>query len=225
MSTISIPSLPQAEPRARYENLAEWLHDLGDVPPERILMDPLPGTATEKDLLRFVERDRRLVELVDGTLVEKPVGWFEALIAGKLLTVLNNFVLPRRLGVASGPDGTLKMKSGRIRLPDLAFVSVDDLPGGQLPTEPVPMIPFRLAVEVISEGNTSAEMRQKMKEYFESGTQLVWLIYPKTKTIEIYERLSDQPSRILGEAETLDGGSVLPGFSVPVADIFAPLQR
>jgi Uma2 family endonuclease len=187
-------------------------------------MEPLPGTATEQDLLRLVERDR-LVELVDGTLVEKPMGWIESRIAMLPGQALLNFINPRGLGALTGGDGTLKMKSGRIRLPDLAFVSVDDLPGGQLPTEPIPMLAFRLAAEVISEGNTVAEMRQKMKEYFESGTQLVWLIYPKTKTIEVYERLSDQPSRTLTETETLDGGNVLPGFSVPVADIFAPLHR
>jgi Uma2 family endonuclease len=208
----------------RYENLQEWLHDMGDIPPHRIVMYPLPGTATEKDLLEFVERDK-LVELIDGTLVEKPVGWIESRIAMLLGQALLNFINPRHLGALTGADGTLKMKSGRIRLPDLAFVSIDDLPGGQLPTEPVPMIRFRLAVEVISGGNTAAEMRQKMKEYFESGTLLVWLVYPTTKTVEVFEAPSDQPVRTLTEADTLDGGSVLPGFTIRVADIFVPLQR
>lgn len=57
----------------RFDTAAEWLRALGDVPPQRIIFDPLPGTATEADLLHFVGRDK-LCELVDGTLVEKPVG-------------------------------------------------------------------------------------------------------------------------------------------------------
>ncbi len=96
---------------------------------ERIIFDPWPGTATEADLLRFVERDKRLCELIDGTLVEKPVGWEEALIAMDLGTDLNVYVRSRNLGVVSGPDSTLRMaSSGRIRLPDVSFVSLERLP-------------------------------------------------------------------------------------------------
>jgi hypothetical protein len=60
-----------------FDNAAEWLQSLGNVPLERILFNPLPGTATEADLLALVERDKRLCELIDGTLVEKPVGYWE----------------------------------------------------------------------------------------------------------------------------------------------------
>src|SRR5213592_910364 len=104
-------------PPGKFLNLKEWLHQLGDIPPERIVMDPWPGTATEKDLLIFVERDKRLVELIDGTLVEKHVGWWESQIALRLAIALGNFINPRHLGFLSGADGTLRMKSGRIRLP------------------------------------------------------------------------------------------------------------
>jgi hypothetical protein len=58
--------------------MAELLHDLGDIPPERIIFDPLPGTATEADLLRKVEAEDQLCELVDGVLVEKPTGMYES---------------------------------------------------------------------------------------------------------------------------------------------------
>ena len=78
------------------------MHDLGDIPLSRIVMDPWPGSATEKDLLVFVERDKRLVELIDGTLVEKPMGWFESLIATRLIIALGSFVNPRNLGFITG---------------------------------------------------------------------------------------------------------------------------
>src|SRR5215475_87843 len=103
--------------RAKYDTAAEWLHDLGDIPLERIIMDPAPGTATERDLLVFVERQNRLCELIDGTLVEKPVGYLESLIAGWLITELNSFIGSRNLGYVSGEAGTIRMISGRVRLP------------------------------------------------------------------------------------------------------------
>jgi Uma2 family endonuclease len=201
-----------------YDNVAELWHALGDVPLERIVMNPLPGTATEQDLLTLVERDKRLVELIDGTLVEKPVGSLESAIAGWLITYLNVFIGPRKLGVVFGEAAMMRIVSSRVRLPDVSFFSRERLAtwGGK----PILNVAPDLAVEVISEGNTKAEMRQKMKEYFDSGTRLVWLVYPKTRTIEVYEQLTEQPARTLGHTDTLDGGSVLPGFAVPVADVF-----
>src|SRR4051812_48193852 len=106
-------------PPPRFDNGAEWLRALGDVPLNRIIFDPWPGTATEADLLRFVERDKRLCELIDGTLVEKPVGWIEALIAMNLATRLGIYVEDHKLGAVSGADSTLRMTSGRVRLPDV----------------------------------------------------------------------------------------------------------
>src|SRR5687768_3054510 len=89
----------------KFHDGAEWLRELGDVPPQRIVMNPWPGTATEADLLMFVERDKRFVELIDGTLVEKPMGSRESLIAGLLIAALNSFVRPRRLGHVLGEAG------------------------------------------------------------------------------------------------------------------------
>lgn len=218
--TTTAPILPPSKPASKYQNAAEWWHALGDVPLERVVMNPPPGTATEQDLLRFVDRDKRLVELIDGTLLEKPVGSVESRIAMRLGRALGNFVFPRRLGLLSGEGGPLRMGSGRVRLPDLAFVAADDLPGRTAPREPIPTLRPTLAVEVLSEGNTKAEMRQKVKEYFESGSKLVWLIDPSTSSIAIYDADSEVPARTLREHEVLDGGNVLPGFTVPVADLF-----
>jgi Uma2 family endonuclease len=209
----------------RFENAAELWHSLGDVPLERIVMNPLPGTATEKDLLVFVERDKRLVELIDGTLVEKPVGYIESLIAGLLITELNIFVLARNLGYVSGEAGMIRMISGRVRLPDVAFVSNDDLPGGILPNEPIPTLPPTLAAEVLSETNTTAEIRQKLREYFDSGTRLAWIIDPKTRMVAVYDHFADTPKHTLNESDTLDGESVLPGFSLAVSKLFYRLPK
>jgi Uma2 family endonuclease len=205
-------------------DIAEWLRSLGNVPLGRIVMDPLPGNATESDLLALVEGDR-LVELVDGTLVEKPVGSLESRIGLYLAAAIVNFARPRKLGVVTGADGTLRMKSGHVRLPDITFISVDDLPGGRMPDEAVPSLPPTLAVEVVSEGNTELEMEQKRREYFDSGARIVWMIYPKTRTVAVFERAQSEPTRTLGEGDVLDGGAALPGFTIPVSEIFEPLTR
>src|SRR2546425_174855 len=143
-------------PPRRFENAAEWLRALGGVPLERIVFDPWPGTATEADLLLFVERDKRLCELIDGTLVEKPVGYWEALIATRLAARMSLYADEHNLGAVSGADSTLRMASSDwIRLPAVAFIGTDRLP--QTP-DPVPTLAPDLAVEVLSESNTPDEI-------------------------------------------------------------------
>ncbi len=110
---------PTVSPMRRFANAAEWLHSLGDVPLERIIVDPPPGTATEADLLRLVERDKRLCELIDGTLVEKPMGFWEGQIAARLIVLLSNFADPRDLGSVLRRTARCAWRSGHIRLPDV----------------------------------------------------------------------------------------------------------
>ena len=203
-------------PPRHFDNAAEWLHSLGDVPLERVIFDPWPGTATEADLLHFVERDK-LCELVDGTLVEKPVGYWESQIAMNLAFELGPFVKRHDLGGVSGAASTLRLvSSDRIRLPDVCFISKARLPRTWVA---VPAIAPDLAVEVLSESNTKTEMAQKLKEYFDSGTRLVWYVEPEDRTVAVYHS-AGEPTRVLDESGTLDGEQVVPGFTMPVADLF-----
>src|SRR5216117_2747372 len=134
---------------ARYRTAAEWLEDLGDVPLSRVIFDPLPGTATERDLLYKCEVEKQLCELINGTLVEKPMGFYESMVAAALIQALMNFVTPRRLGAVTGEAGTMRLAPGRVRLPDVAFTSVARF-AGKTPLEPIPSIAPDLAVEVWS---------------------------------------------------------------------------
>ena len=216
----AVPPAVPPRPPARFDNGREWMDSLGDVPLSRVIFDPWPGTATEQDLLRYVEVDKRLCELIDGTLVEKPVGFDESRIGSNLIMAVGNFVTPRRLGAVAGADATLRMASGRIRLPDVSFVARADVPADYRRGTPVPRLPPTLAVEVLSDSNTAAEMRQKRREYFESGSKLVWVVDPPTRTISVYTGPTTEPDRTLTESDTLDGGDVLPGFAMAVADVF-----
>src|SRR5207302_308329 len=83
------------------------------------------------------------------------------------------------------------------------------------PDEPIPELAPDLAVEVLSESNTRAEMDRKRQEYFRAGTRLVWEVDPRTRTVAVYNS-ADNPVT-LRAADVLDGGSVVPGFSLPLS--------
>jgi Uma2 family endonuclease len=205
------------------ETLADLVERLGDIPLSRIRLYPAPGTATEADAIAAEARQNRLCELVDGVLVEKAMGFVEACLAGAILSALRAFVIPRNLGVVSGADGMVSLFPDLIRIPDVAYASWDRLPGGRMPSEPAPRLAPDLAVEVLSASNTVAEMARKRREYFEAGVHLVWMVDPRVRTVTVYDA-PDQP-RVLGEADTLDGGDVLPGFELPLRQLFAELDR
>jgi Uma2 family endonuclease len=220
--TIAMPPKPPA-PHTRFRTAVEWLHDLGNVPLERIRFDPWPGSATEADVVRLEERENRLCELVNGTLVEKPMGLVESIIAGVLIRVLGTFVESRRLGVVTAPDGMLRLSRDLVRIPDVAFISFARMPGGVLPNEPIPSLAPDMACEILSKSNTPAEMRRKLREYFDAGTRLVWIIDPPTRSATVHT--SPEQSVAIPADGKLSGAEVLPGFEVALAELFANVPR
>ena len=200
------------------ETLAQLVHKLGDIPLERILLQPAPGTATEDDLIEINAKKQGLFELVDGVLVEKPVAFLEAILAGWLITRLNNFIEGKRLGKVFAPDAMFRGITGRVRLPDVSFVRAERFPGGRVARVPVGEVPIDLAVEILSPSNTKSEIAEKCREYFASGTQLMWVADPATRTVRVYTSVEE--CRELTEADTLDGGSVLRGFECSIRQWF-----
>lgn len=200
--------------------IGDLLRRLGDVPADRVRFTPVPGTATKDDLLR---PENKNCELVDETLVEKPMGMRESLLAIYLGELLGPFVRGRNLGLITGADGTYEVLLGLVRLPDVAFVSWDRLPGRRVPDAPIPNVVPDLAVEVLSPSNTTKEMARKRGEYFQAGVRLVWEVDPRTRTARVYT--SETAYSDLTSADALDGGAVLPGFTLPLAQLFAELDR
>lgn len=150
------------------------------------------------------------------------MGFRETLIASYLIRVLGEFVAERNLGLVTAPDGMVRLWHGHVRIPDVAYVSWDRLPGRRVPDEPIPDLAPDLAIEVLSPSNTAAEMRRKRQDYFGVGVRLVWEVDPRTRTIDVYT--SRDEFRTFSGGDVLDGGDVLPGFTLPVADPFAPLD-
>jgi Uma2 family endonuclease len=206
------------------ETLADLVERLGDIPAARIRLTPPPGLATEADLLAHMEAPRKSIcELIDGVLVEKPMGLRESGLASWLIVLLGAFIYPRNLGILTGEQGALRLLAGRVRIPDVAFTSWERIPGHVWPTELIPDLAPDLAIEILSESNTPGEMTRKRQDYFRAGVQLVWELDPSARTVAVYTA-PDNP-RILGESDQLDGGNVLVNFVVPVRDIFAELDR
>jgi Uma2 family endonuclease len=195
---------------------------VGPVPLSRIRLVPFPGTATEEDVLEVQRKEGLLCELVDGVLVEKPVGTRESAIACLIVFYLRQFLVGKSLGTVLGADGMLRLFPNLVRIPDVSFLTWESFPGRRLPSDAIALAAPDLAVEVLSPSNTTGEMEQKRREYFAAGTRLVWIVDPATRTIDVYDSLEHH--RRLDRSSTLDGGTVLPGFSLAVSSVFAELD-
>jgi Uma2 family endonuclease len=208
-------------PRSRTLTLADVLHELGGVAPERVRAWPPLGKATERDLIRIQRREKRNYELVDGTLVEKIMGAPEACLTLDLNFALKLHLQKQDVGFTMGPDGPTRLRKRRrlVRIPDLSFISWDRMPTREYPATPIADVVPNLAVEVRSAGNRPAEMARKRREYFLAGVQIVWEIDPVARTVTVYT--SPDVFKALTEADTLDGGDVLPGFTLPLRQLFA----
>lgn len=204
--------------QAPIETVADLLKQLGDIPPCRIRMRPMPGTATEQDVLNLRNRTGKLYELVDGVLVEKVMAFYESRVAIVLGHKIENFLEEHDLGIVVGADGMMRLAPGLVRIPDVAFISWDQFPARLIPREPIPSVFPDLAVEILSEGNTASEMKRKCQDYFEAGSRLVWLVDPRTRTVQVFT--ASEQSLVLHEDQNVDGGPVLPGFTLSIRESF-----
>ena len=211
---------------AEVETMAELIDlvkRLGGIPPSRVLLRPPPGEATEADLLEQHRRTDRICELVDGTLVEKAMGMGQSFLAIWIIQHLTAYVVPRDLGYFAGGDGYVRLKERTVRAPDLSFFRKERMPNGQFDMTPIGGLIPDLAVEVISDGNTKAEIERKIGEYFFAGVEAVWVVDPFKRVVEVHTSADDFVT--LKETDTLEGSPVFPGLDLPLARIFELVPR
>lgn len=199
--------------------MADLLRRLGDVDPERVWLSPAPGQASEADVERILDTSDHLPELIDGTLVEKPEGFYEARLAALISYRIEQFLELHDLGITIGADGPVRLRGHNVRIPDTAFYSWRHFPERGLPSGGVLHLPPDLVVEVLSPSNTAAEMERKVRDYFETGVRLVWIIDPPTMTAQML-RSPDEAVEVPPDG-SLNGGDVLPGFSLSLRELFA----
>lgn len=204
------------------DTFADVLERLGGISPGRVVARPYP--AAEDDLLAYHARTDRGCELIDGYLVEKSMGSSESNLGGWLINLVTNHVSRDRIGLILGAGGMVRLLPDQIRMPDVCFVPWDRCPGRRRPTGNVWQIAPTLAAEVLSQSNTTGEMLRKRRDYFAAGVLLVWEIDPETRAVEVFTT-PETPDARLTIADTLDGGAALPGFVLPLAELFGELDR
>jgi Uma2 family endonuclease len=176
-----------------------------------------PMTAQELFLL---PDDGMQYELVDGVLFEMaPANWEHGFLMGNVYSAVREFVRARELGVVLCGDPGVILRHGpdTVRAPDVCYIVGARLPQGRLPTTFSDIVPD-LIVEIVSPGDSRAEVEEKTQAWLRAGARLVWTVYPNTRTISV--RSGSEPGRIYAENAMLDGGDVLPGFSVRVGELF-----
>ena len=216
-ATFSAPAVASLAP-ANW-TVADLVASLGGIPLDRIRVSPPFGTATEKDVLEVERQTGCPCELIDGTLVEKTMGYYESFLAARINYLIQMFLATHDLGIVLGADGTLRILPRQVRIPDVCFISWDRFLDRKLPTEPIPNLVPDLAIEVLSANNTEGEMQRKLHDYLTAGVRLVWYIDPHARSAKSYT--AEDQCVELAESQSLSGGDVLPGFELAMKELFA----
>lgn len=155
-------------------------------------------------------------EYIAGEVHEVVSNNYSSEIAARITVYLGTFVMRFNLGRLTVTDGGYVI-AGERYIPDVAYISYARQP--QPSHAAYNPNPPDLAVEVLSPTNDDEKMRVKITHYLLVGV-VVWVVNPEARTVEVYT--PGEPVRILGPEDTLEGGPVLPGFSLAVKDIFPP---
>jgi Uma2 family endonuclease len=174
---------------------------------------------TAEELLSMPDDGFRY-ELVEGELRRmSPAGHSHGRIGMVLALALGNYVRDKKLGSIYLAETGFKLKTNpdTVRAPDVSFIRQERVEQvgdteGFWPGAP------DLAIEVNSPGDRVGEVEEKVQEWLDADTKLVWVVSPKLRVVTVYRSLTDIST--LTEKDTLDGGDVVPGFQFPVAELF-----
>ena len=179
-----------------------------------------PGPELPAESLYSLAWDGMRHELAAGVLLsEPPAGGEHGRVEVRIAVILERFVRAHDLGVVYADTGFLLARApDTVRAPDVAFVSRARALALRGIATYLPLAPD-LAIEIVSPNDRPMDVHAKVADYLTAGTRLVWVVDPATRTVVAYRRLL-APTRI-ARTGLLDGEDVLPGFRVPVADLFA----
>lgn len=158
-------------------------------------------------------------ELIRGELIMMtPAGGTHGSLANEMAYRLNVHVRQNRLGQVWAAETGFKLETNpdTVRAPDVAFIGSERLGEADTPKF-IPIAPD-LAVEVNSPNDTAGEVAAKVQWWLEHGTGAVWVVDPKSRTVTTYQ--PDGGARVVHANETLTGGKVLPGFELPLDELF-----
>jgi Uma2 family endonuclease len=170
---------------------------------------------TDEELLQLPD-DGHKYEYVEGELKVSPAGMFHERIGANLIIALGSFVKLRGLGGVYSSSAGYRMNSGNLLSPDVSFVRKARLPGGKHPEGFGHFAPD-LVVEILSPSDSLAALQTKINEYFENGSEQVWIIDPRKKRTFVYRSATDYAT--LEEHDEVSGGNLLPGFRFRLTDL------
>jgi len=157
-------------------------------------------------------------ELVRGEVIEvTPTGLSHGAVTRRIGALLGAFVDAHKLGEVLGAETGFWLGEHTLRGADCAFISAEKMRSVQDPDKFAPFAPD-LAVEVVSPTDNAPDIRDKVDLYRTAGTRLVWVVYPSLRKVDVY--VPGGTSHQVSEDGVLDGGDVLPGLQINVADLF-----
>lgn len=176
------------------------------------------GISTAEQLERRRDNGHRY-DLIQGELYRmSPAGARHGEVAALLAMHLGAFVLPRGLGRVYGAETGFRLADDTVLGPDVAFVAANRLPPIEQRVGFLRLAPD-LVAEIVSPSDRARYVSDKVLAYLDAGVRLVWLVEPRRRVVSVYG--ADRTARLLGEGDSLDGGEVLPGFRLSLADLFA----
>jgi len=175
---------------------------------------------TEAELQALPE-DGYIHEVVNGELVMSPKNNFQhGNIASRLFLALGNYAQQHQLGVVLDSSTGFWMRTRNCRAPDISFIARGRLAGWKPSSQDFFAGAPDLAVEILSPNNTRGEIDARLKDFFESGARLAWIIDPDRERAEVCHTLTQR--KLIGSGAFLEGDDLLPGFGYPLDDLFKP---
>lgn len=159
-------------------------------------------------------------ELINGRVIEcHPKGYLHGAVISRIGAKLGSFVDDHQLGEVVSAETGFWLNKNTMRAADCAFINKEKV--AQI-TEPEKFLPFApdLAVEVVSPGDSAGEIQDKVDLYLDGGTALVWVIFPESQKVNVH--YPDHTAKTFYHSDHLEGGSILPGLKLPIADLFPP---
>lgn len=158
------------------------------------------------------------MELVEGEIiVMSPSGLESEEVATEIVARLRNWVRPRKLGRVIGSSAGFILPNADLRAPDASFVRAEKL---KRTTENYAEVVPDLIFEVKSKNDSLKKLREKIAEFLSLGTQVGVLVDARPHTMEVYR--PNQEMIILHDGDVLTVPEILPGWELPVAEIWAP---
>ena len=179
-----------------------------------------PKVWTDRMLLDLHAEDER-VELIDGKVFPmSPAHGDHSWACVRISSALDQHVRPRRLGLVFESSVGFRLDPGNVLSPDVSFSTYERLRRENADLDRFVSGVPNLAVEVISPSERRGKIRLKTEKYFARGTELLWLVYPRRKTVGVLTAPDTVTVLRLEAGDTLDRGAVLPGFRLPLAEVF-----